>query len=258
MNYDISTIENCYKTMEEMTGFRYWEDMFKIYAYRYIDEPDLMKSEIMESKHIHIKDIDLESIYFVLLHVTTSANGCKNIKKEGLHDLVWSCTHDTELKQFLDNQHIRIDIENQKIDINGTLHEIPNNLKISGGVGYKLFGDSEICGCFQIDKDFPYGGNVHQRPEILHNINKLVKGIDLEYIWYETHVPYIVKFKVPYNNIDIFLSMSHNERKSEILEKLFGCAFATVFYNRFSCDNIGILKNSKYIPANDIISIEKY
>ena len=80
MNYDISTIENCYNTMEEMTGFQYWEDMFKIYAYRYIDEPDRMKNEVMVNKNIHIKNIDLESINFILLHVTTSANGCKNIK----------------------------------------------------------------------------------------------------------------------------------------------------------------------------------
>ena len=258
MNYDISTIENCYNTMEEMTGFQYWEDMFKIYAYHYIDEPDRMKNEVMVSKNIHIKNIELESINFVLLHVTTSANRCKNIIKEGLHDLVWSCTHDTELKQFLDNQYNKIDIENKQININGILYDIPNDLKQSGGVGFKLYNDPDICGCFQIDKDCPYGGNVHQRPEILYNIGKLVKDVNLEYMWYSTHEPYIIKFKVPYNDTDIFLSMSHNENKDKILKNLFNYAFTTVFYNSFSSDKIGILKRGKYIPAENIISIEKY
>jgi hypothetical protein len=32
MKFDISTIENCFKTMQDMTNFKYWEDMFKIYS----------------------------------------------------------------------------------------------------------------------------------------------------------------------------------------------------------------------------------
>ncbi|WP_281671948.1 hypothetical protein [[Clostridium] scindens] len=258
MNYEISTIENCYKTMAEMTGFQYWEDIFKIYAYQYIDEPELMKNEIMDSKNIHIKNVELEEINFVLMHVTTSANGCKYIKEEGLHDLVWSYTHNTELRQFLDEQHITIDIENQEINVNGTKYVMSDNINQSGGVGYKFLVDPYICGCFQIEKSSPYGGGVHQRPEILYNINKLVKGVDLEYMWYKTHQPYIVKFKVPYNKMNIILSETTDSKKDRILRELFNKAFYTVFYNDFDSNKMGILKKGEYVPANDIISIEEY
>lgn len=87
VNYDISTIEKCYKTMEEMTGFQYWKDIFDIYLYRYIDEPDFMMNEIMRNKKIHIRDIELSDINFVLMHVTTSADKCKGIKKMGY--MIW-------------------------------------------------------------------------------------------------------------------------------------------------------------------------
>ena len=89
MDYDISTIEKCYQTMQNMTDFPYWEDIFKIYAYQYMDEPDRMRNEIMESKNIKIKDIDTEDINFILLHVTTSADKCNGIRENGLHDLVF-------------------------------------------------------------------------------------------------------------------------------------------------------------------------
>ena len=258
VNYDISTIEKCYKTMEEMTGFQYWKDIFDIYLYRYIDEPDLMMNEIMRNKKIHIRDIELSDINFVLMHVTTSADKCKGIKKNGLHDLVWSYEHETELRSFLDAYNIDIDIGNRKICVEGVAHEISNDIKKSGGVGYKFFDDPYVCGCFQMRKDSPYGGNVHLRPEIIYNINKLVKGADLEYSWMNTHQPYIVKFHVPYNKMMIFLSESASSSKDKILKTLFNAAFYTVFYNDFSSDRIGILKLGEYVPASDVISIEDY
>lgn len=258
VNYDISTIEKCYKTMEEMTGFQYWKDIFDIYLYRYIDEPDLMMNEIMRNKKIHIRDIELSDINFVLMHVTTSADKCKGIEKNGLHDLVWSYEHETELRSFLDAYNIDIDIGNRKICVEGVAHEISNDIKKSGGVGYKFFDDPYVCGCFQMRKDSPYGGNVHLRPEIIYNINKLVKEADLEYSWMNTHQPYIVKFRVPYNKMMIFLSESANSNKDKILKTLFNAAFYTVFYNDFSSDRIGILKLGEYVPASDIISIEDY
>ena len=258
VNYDISTIEKCYKTMEEMTGFQYWKDIFDIYLYRYIDEPDFMMNEIMRNKKIHIRDIELSDINFVLMHVTTSADKCKGIEKNGLHDLVWSYEHETELRSFLDAYNIDIDIGNKKICVEGVAHEISNDIKKSGGVGYKFFDDPYVCGCFQMRKDSPYGGNVHLRPEIIYNINKLVKGADLEYSWMNTHQPYIVKFHVPYNKMMIFLSESASSSKDKILKTLFNAAFYTVFYNDFSSNRIGILKLGEYVPASDVISIEDY
>lgn len=258
MDYDISTIENCYQTMQRMTDFPYWEDIFKIYAYQYIDEPDRMRKEIMESKNIQIKDIDTKDINFILLHVTTSADKCNGIRKNGLHDLIWTYEHDTELRRFLDENNIYINIEKKIISVDGTEYDLPNNIYESGGVGYKLFGDPYVCGCFQWEKNSPYGGQVHVRAEIIYNINKLVKGKNLEYEWFKTHKPYTIKFTVPYEKMMIALNTSMKDKKEAILQTMFAYAFNTVFYHRFSSDYIGILNYGEYVPAKDIISIEEY
>lgn len=258
MKYDISTIENCFKTMQDMTDFQYWEDMFRIYSYRFIDEPNRMRKEIMNSQNIQIKDIVEDNIIFVLMHVTTSADECKGIRKDGLHDLVWAYKHDTELRKFLDKYNIDIDIDNRKIIVNGNEFEMQNNIKQSGGVGYKFYNDPYVCGCFQLKKSDPYGGEVHTRPEIIYNINQIVRGNNLEYAWMETHKPYIVKFAVPFRKMKIALMTSMKDRKEVILQTMFNYAFNTVFYNDFNSDYIGILKRNEYIPPEDIIYIEKY
>lgn len=258
MIYDISLIENCYKTMQELTDFQYWEDIFKIYSYRYIDEPDRMRKEIMNSKNIQIKDIVEDDIIFVLMQVTKSSEECIGIRKDGLHDLVWTYKHDTELRKFLDKYNINIDIDNRKIVVNGDEYELQNDIKQAGGVGYKFFDDPYVCGCFQLNKSVPYGGQVHIRPEIIYNINQIMKGKNLEFAWMETHKPYIVKFTVPYRKMMIALNTSIKDKKESILQTMFNYAFNTVFYNDFSSDYIGILNRSEYVPTEDIISIVEY
>lgn len=258
MNYDISTTENCYKTMQEMTNFKYWEDVFKIYSYRYIDEPDRMRKEIMYNKNIQIKDIVEDDIFFVLMHVTTSDEECYGIRKDGLHDLVWTYKHDTELRKFLDKYNVEIDTDNRKVIVDGNEYEMKNDIKQAGGVGYKFFDDPYVCGCFQLNKSDPYGGQVHLRPEIIYNINQIVKGSNLECAWMESHKPYIVKFAVPYRKMMIALMTSMKDKKETILQTMFNYAFNTVFYNDFSSDYIGILNRYEYVPPEDIISIVEY
>ena len=57
--------------MEEMTGFQYWKDIFDIYLYRYIDEPDFMMNEIMRNKKKIV--IIVVSIILVLALITAGA-----------------------------------------------------------------------------------------------------------------------------------------------------------------------------------------
>ena len=212
----------------------------------------------MKSKNIQIKDIVTDDINFVLYHVTTSAEDCNGIKIDGLHDLVWSYKHDTELRKFLYKYNIDIDIDNRKIVVNGDEYGMQNDIKQAGGVGYKFFDDPYVCGCFQLNKSDPYGGLVHIRPEIIYNINQIMKGNNLEFAWMETHKPYIVKFTVPYRKMMIALNMSMRDKKEPILQTMFNYAFNTVFYNDFSSDYIGILNRPEYVPAEEIISIVEY
>lgn len=258
MKYDISTIENCFKTMQDMTDFQSWEDMFKIYSNKFIDEPERMRKEIMDIKNVQMKDIVEDDINFVLMHVTTSAEKCKGIRKNGLHNLAWTYKNDTELRNFLNKYDINIDIDNRKIVVNGNEYEMQNSVNQVGGVGYKFFCDPNVCGCFQLKKTNPYRGRFHIRPEIIYNINKIANGIDLEHEWLKTHKPYVVKFAVPYRKMLIVLDTSMKDKKEVILQTMFNYAFNTAFCNDFSSDYIGILNCDEFVSPEDIISIKEY
>ena len=255
MDYDISTVENCLNTLKTLTNCYYWEDIYERYKYTYSLYPDEIKQIIIEQNNIEIK-VTADDFYFVLMHITTSANGCTEIKDKGIYDLEWVLKHDTELSRFLADNHISFDIQNKKMYVYNIAFDISNDSK---NVGFKIFKDKDICGCFQINKDIPYGGYVHLRPEILFNIDNYIPQKNLCQKWCETHIPYIIKFRVPYSNMDIALMMSvKNDSEKEILNKLLGWAIDVFFYRDFHSDNIGILKRGVFVPPSDIISITEY
>jgi len=255
MNYDISTIEDCYATLRDLTGFEKWNDLYDIYKYQYIDCPDETQDEIIDRYNIRI-NVTSENFFFVLQHITTSANGCEDIKNNGIYDLEWVLENDTELRRFLVDNLIEFEISSNKMYIDNIAYDISND---SNGVGFKIFKDKDICGCFQINKNCPYGGNVHTRPEILHNINKYLIKTNLSYNWYVTHKPYIVKFKVPYDNMDLALGISvKNDSEDVVFNKLLSYAINFFFYRDLDSDKIGILKRNIVVPSKDIISITEY
>lgn len=253
MNYDISTVEDCCHTLQSLTGFNLWDDLYDMYKYHYQDNPDKIRDIIIEHNKLDIT-ANIDNFYFNMLHVTTSANGCADIKQHGLNDLSWALNHNTELKKFLNDNAIFIIESEHKMYIDSKEYVLAEK-----DVGFKLYRDKDICGSFQINKNSPYGGNVHLRPEILFNINKYVSGKDLEHIWYTTHIPYVVKFQVPYQNMDIALEMSIKDRCVEnVLDKLLSYAMDTFFYRSFDSDKIGILKRNKFVPPEDILAIINY
>lgn len=255
MKYDISTIKNCLNTLQTLTNCSSWNVIYDTYKYTYPNHPDETREAIIRQNDIKLNVIS-EDLYFVLMHVTTSANDCKDIKNNGIHDLEWVLKHDTELKQFLSDNHICFEIPNRKMYINNDAFDISNDCN---GVGFKIFKDKDICACFQINKKYPYGGDVHKRPEILHNINKYVSDKDLSYNWYTTHTPYVVTFQVPYSNMDIALQMSvKDEGEEKILNGLLNWAIDIFFYRNCRSDRIGILKRDVFVPPTDIISIIEY
>lgn len=255
MKYDISTTENCLNTLQELTNYSSWNNIYDKYQYVYMLDPDEIRKSIIIQNNIKLNVIS-NDLFFVLSHITTSANGCEDIKNNGIHDLEWVLEHDTELKRFLINNNISFEIQNKKMYIDNIVFDISND---SNGVGFKIFKDKDICGFFQIDKNCPYAGCVHLRPEILHNINKYVSGKDLSYNWYTTHTPYIVTFQVPYSNMDIALQMSvKDDSEEKILNGLLNWAIDIFFYRGCSSDRIGILKRDVFVPPSDIISIIKY
>lgn len=260
--YNITDRENSLKTLENLTGFKkeYWE--------HYTFEAKVMGKDIDKAIDDVIKRFDLhidfnpDDIVCILQQITTSANNCQNIREKGLTDLVTTyCDRKSELRKFLDEQNIYIDLKNEQLFYDnkhiGSIQYSYENYSSDHhckkhylwSVGRKFYYDFCVCGFYSFDHKHPYGGGVHERPEILFNISQLI-GKHIDYIWRDTHDCYVVTFKVPFNNV-------HNDFEGNIQTTLLYFAFKNAMYEETD-ENIVLVKNGIQIPDKDILKIERF
>ncbi|KEI08613.1 hypothetical protein Z957_06915 [Clostridium sp. K25] len=200
---------------------------------------------------------DLEFIYF---HVTTSANICTSFRKHGILDLKQSyLCNDSELRIFLENHDIHINLDDriliygeQEFDI--TFGDCPSrNTEAYNcwSIGRKFYFDYTICGFLSVTERSAYGGQVHRRPEILKDIDKLF-GLNLSREWMSTHDSYEVVAKVSGEKV-IYDSDENQSDEDKILYYLTK-AYLTAFSE--PSENILMLKNNIQIPPRDIVKIK--
>lgn len=255
--YDITDKENAYNTflrlsnVDERVLQRYineakyggsW-DIFKRMLEKYDVRPAFKKDELI----CHLQ------------HMTTSANGCEHIKEKGLTDLrVTYEDTDSELRQFLDEQGVKIDLPGQRIYFNGedlgsieyskennsSDYYSPTHRRWS--IGRKFYYDFCICGFFSFNHKRPYGGMVNYRPEILFNISELIRK-RIDKVWTDTHKTYVVKFSIPYNQL-----VHDDLDETDFLYK--------AFYNVVDEleDEEVLLQDHITVLPEDIISIERF
>lgn len=260
--YNITDKDNSLKTLENLTGFKkeYWE--------HYTFEARVMGKNIDNAIEDIINRFNLstnfalEDIICVVQQITTSANGCINIKERGLTDLVTTYSDlNSELRRFLDDQQVYIDLYNEQLFYDGnnvgSIHfshkNCPSDYHSKShylwSVGRKFYYDFCVCGFYSFDHEHPYGGRVHERPEILFNISELI-GKRLDNIWRDTHKCYVVTFKIPFNNV-------HNDFEGEIQRTLLYFAFKNAMYDETD-ENIVLVKDGIQIPAKNIMKIEHF
>lgn len=261
LQYDIRTSKHAQMTLSSLTSIpiSVWKQY--LYKERQFDYPDDFVEDMIERYgKIPSSYKDFEFIYF---HVTTSANDCASIRKHGILDLKQSyLSKDSELKEFLDSQGIYIDLDKkelvyykqkeQKYNITFEEHQKQKNRALECWcLGRKFYDDYAICGFLSAVSRNPYGGNVHQRPEILKNIDDLLLT-DLSEEWQFTHDPYVVVAKVSGKNIiyDGDDSQSDHDMVMHYLMKAYSKAFGT------PSEEVLILQNSIQVPNSDIIEIK--
>lgn len=260
--YNITDKDCSLQTLENLTGFKkeYWEH-YTFEARVMGKDIDKAIDDIIKRFNLHI-DFTPEDIICVIQQITTSANGCKNIKEHGLTDLVTTYSDlNSELRKFLDDQQVYIDLEHEQLfydDKNiGSIHfshkdyqsDYHSKAHYLWAVGRKFYYDFCVCGFYSFDHEHPYGGNVHERPEIIFNISQLI-GKRIDNIWRDTHKCYVVTFKVPFNDV-------HNDFIGDIPRVLLYFAFKNAMYDETD-ENIVLVKNGIQIPAKDIMTIERF
>lgn len=255
--YDIRTKENAQRTLTALTGvpFEIWnKNSYREKDYKYTD--DFLADIIKTYGHMPSCYRDFEFVYF---HITTSGNGCESIKKHGLVDLpsAYLCS-DSELRIFLEKHNIIIDLERCLLKYNNDEYDISNGKCPQDGtkeynawrVGNKIYYDYTSCGFLSVYENSPYGGAVHKRPEILLNIDRLLK-LKLSYEWAATHKPFEVVVKVSGDKI-----ICHADENNTDEEKVL-CYLTKAYYNMFDeSEHIVLLKNGISIVPEDILEVK--
>lgn len=259
MIYDIRTTETATNTLCNLTGvpLQVWE--------RYVGHE--REYQYAENMVEHIVDTygkcpnDYRDFDFIYFHVTTSANGCSSFRKHGLLDLQQSYNcHDSELRLFLEEHGIYIDLDKCTLTYRGC------NFDISYGrcptredsreyycwsIGRKFYYDYTTCGFLSVWERNPYGGQVHRRPEILFDIDNLLK-LDLSGEWESTHRPYETTAKVSGSKI-VYDGDDDYSDKEKVIDFLTR-AYLTAFASPSEC--VLLIHNHVQIPSSDILEIK--
>lgn len=261
MIYDIRTSEKALNTLVELTGVTkdiWTKHVSKTKEYQYTEE--LIKDVVTRYGKLPSNYRDFDFIYF---HVTTSKNGCQSIRKNGIFDLcmAYECM-DSELRMFLDNHGISIDLRRKLLIYKGDEYDISyaygDRVPREGtkeyacwSIGRKFYFDYTTCGFLSVWDRNPYGGQIHRRPEILMDIDNLL-SLNLSREWRTTFKPFEVVAKVSGENIVYPYYDSDNEEDKVLcyLTKAFDNAFGEPF------EEIVLLKNGIQVPPSDILQIK--
>ena len=206
--------------------------------------------------NIQSKGFDTENVLLCAIHYTSNFDQCQSIRNFGLRDLQFTLSHNTPLNNFLNEHDIKFDIEKKSMTANGNNYNIEyvdySSDKPITHIARKIYYDNQLSCFFNIRDITDYLGFVHLRPEILYNIDELLKT-DLSHEWHRRCKGYEIKF---FGKINEFTEYSfQNERLSNAdnmiemaLSVISDCACGEVF---------AYLKPDTVIPFENIIEIKE-
>lgn len=261
MIYDIRTKEKAIMTIEDITGIPWYEwvkNTNRLRDYYYEDE---FIDIILQEHNARLPDFN--QVSFVFSHITTSSNACDSIKTSGLLDLCDTYRNSqSELRRFLDSHNIFIDIDRGILKYYDKEYDVSFNRNAPSPrsntieerawcIGRKLYFDFTICGFLSINPDNPYGGNVHLVPEIIWDVDNLLK-IELREDWIKETRAYEVVARVEGDNVVIDAEGSDREQMISYILNAYHQAW------EYESENIILLKNNVSIPSRDILEVNEF
>lgn len=259
--YDIRTPILAQKTLERLTGIpiHVWkENSQKEHEFQYIEDFVENMIEVYGTLPNRYEDFK-----FIFSHITTSADGCSNIKQHGLLDLRRAYSNeDSELRNFLDSHGVYIDLNKQVLTYRKKQYSIsygptPADNTIAydcWSIGRKFYYDYSICGFLSVFEDIPYGGRIHYRPEILDDLDNLLE-LNMSQEWHLTHKPYEVISIIDGENIIYGSYDDDDDDKDKVLYYL-----NKAYFNAFISlhEYILITKNNVQLPRGNILEIRPF
>lgn len=217
MLFDIRTPDTAYYFLQEFLGIT-----FSDFIHEYIIECNKDFDKFWDKWLDHIETINIDHLEYIVLHVTSNADNCLEIKTNGIKNLQLILSDKTNLSSLLLKHNIQFDVEkrilyaNKKIiDIDYEKYRSKFDLsyveKKINRVAHKIYYDHQINGFFSNNDVCDYGTSIHQRPEFLYNLIELFPQLrEIENEWIERSKGYIVTFRATFDQFAWF-SFYENE-----------------------------------------------
>ena len=220
-----------------------------------------------------IKEIDINKLELVAIHVTSNNDNCLAIRNQGLKNLKVVLSEDTELSRFLLGEQIAFDINQKKMFIQGSEYEIDYQKYLRMGektkqqeelesIARKIYYDYQVNGFFFNKDIFDYGTGIHKHPEFLLTLSALGKEVhSVVDKWDECNEGYVIKYKSQikdfeyytfYYSIDEYLKDSKNgwiQLKKLLLSRAIDSCFSNLESEIFAYMKPGIIEPERIIEC---------
>lgn len=196
--YDICTRIDAINTLSMMTGKSYEKcfEFFEMFKNQ-LDDDKVKKQFIWFLLDCDKQDyLKMNNIEFVMTHVTSSDNKCKDILENGiLSNFNIYLDLNSQLRRFLDKYKVKIDLKNRSISHNGLEYFYENEEHLHEEIYInqalnQLFFDYEVCGFKSINSHIY--SCINHCPELIKKISEFFL-LNMEGEWISSSKSYVVK-----------------------------------------------------------------
>ncbi|MDD3186267.1 MAG: hypothetical protein PHC41_14830 [Lachnospiraceae bacterium] len=268
MYYDITTPDMAYDwiydTLQIKQG-RFIED-FILKCNKDIDS-------FCEMYKKQIQKINIEKLEIVAFHVTSNKDRCVSIRKNGIRNLQWVLSNETEMRYLLAENGILFYIDQQKMCANSQEYDI-GYAKYKGKnhatdtaenlewIAHKIYYDYQI-NAFFFCEDISKYSTVCKMPEFLYTLSNL--SDDAQKVadqWIEDRKPYVIKYKANFKDFAYYtfydneMDYQYDEINNyKFLKKILILRAIDGMNGELADDVFAYMKPETYIPPEDILEI---
>lgn len=223
MIFDISTPDSAWNFVKEL---------FNVSGSEFIDDYAVecgADYDVYWDKHLeYIKSINIDNMWYKALHVTSSIDGCQEIRTEGIKGLKAVLSEENSFSELLKENGIIFDLKAKILFVDDETYNMDycalcNQSMVTQKDRYlkeiarRINVDSQINAFFAVDSIENYGTEIHHRPEFLMDItNFLPHKRNIEKIWIRKSEGYVVTYLAQFKDFAQFtFSISDEEHDKD-------------------------------------------
>ena len=165
MEIDMLTAENATESLIKLTNIKRKD--FEKYKNEYKDDYWEINKFLDYFNYVDLDSIDLENIKIKGEHCTTNSDRCEDIKRHGIKGIYYLLRNDSEIKSFLEENDIKIDIEKEVLLSKNEAIKL-NSLN---RVEFRILNDNDVNIFLMRDAYQSYCSVIEESPEIFRTID---------------------------------------------------------------------------------------